>query len=190
MEKKLYKKIETAYAAKESVENPEAIRRLERHIILDAVDRLWQEHLYAMDGLRTGISLRAYAQKDPLVEYKHEAFNLFSTLMADLNQEILNNMFRSATTILAFEQLLASLPQEFIHREIEQFGMANSTTAGTPRRRTGMPQVPSEMMMGGPEEMEMPEEKPFTMRRDMAKIGRNDDCPCGSGKKYKKCCGK
>ncbi len=195
MEKKLYKKVETAYAAKESVENPEAIRRLERHTILDAVDRLWQEHLYAMDGLRTGISLRAYAQKDPLIEYKHEAFNLFSTLMADLNQEILNNMFRSATTILAFEQLLASLPQEFIHREIEQFGMANPAAAGTPRRHAPsahgiQSQVPPEMMMGGPEGMEMLEEKPVTIRRDMSKVGRNDDCPCGSGKKYKKCCGK
>lgn len=197
MEKKLYKKVETAYSAKESVENPEAIRRLERHIILDAVDRLWQEHLYAMDGLRTGISLRAYAQKDPLVEYKHEAFKLFSTLMADLNQEILNNMFRSATTIMAFEQLLASLPQEFIHREIEQFGMANAAASGTPRRRPmptamphGMPQVPTEMMMGGLEDMEMSEEKLTPVRREMAKVGRNDDCPCGSGKKYKKCCGR
>lgn len=198
MAKELYKKVETAYTAKESVENPEAIRRLERHIILDAVDRLWQEHLYAMDGLRTGISLRAYAQKDPLVEYKHEAFNLFSLLMADLNQEILNNMFRSATTILAFEQLLASLPQEFIHREIEQFGMANPATVGIPGRpaQTAMPhgllpQVPPEMMMTGtPEGIGMPEEKLTPIRRDMTKVGRNDDCPCGSGKKYKKCCGK
>jgi len=197
MEKKLYKKIETAYAAKESVENPEAIRRLERHIILDAVDRLWQEHLYAMDGLRTGISLRAYAQKDPLVEYKHEAFKLFSILMADLNQEILNNMFRSATTIMAFEQLLAHLPQEFIHREIEQFGMTNAAAAGIPRRPMsmaiprGMPQIPSEMMISEASEgMEMTEEKLTPIRREMAKVGRNDDCPCGSGKKYKKCCGK
>ena len=199
MAKKLYKRVETAYAVKESVENQEAIRRLERHIILDAVDRLWQEHLYAMDGLRTGISLRAYAQKDPLIEYKHEAYNLFSTLMADLNQEILNNMFRSATTILAFEQLLASLPQEFIHRGIKQFGMANPAAAGSGRRTQppamphNMPQVPPEMMLGMAQEgmQGMPtEEKLSPILRGMAKVGRNDDCPCRSGKKYKKCCGK
>ena len=84
MGQKLYSKVEEAYAAKEAVENPESIRGLERHIILEAVDRLWQEHLYGMDGLKNGITLRSYAQKDPLVEYKHESFDMFSGMMVDM----------------------------------------------------------------------------------------------------------
>jgi preprotein translocase subunit SecA len=182
---KLFHKVEAAYEAKESVEEEESIRRLERHIILDAVDRLWQEHLYAMDGLRTGINLRSYAQKDPLVEYKHEAFTMFTYMMSDLNQEILNNMFRSATSIEAFEQLFANLPQELIHNEIEQFGMGTGNAS---------PQLPPETMpnMEGfpPVEQQEPLEPLVpNYRRDAKKVGRNDPCPCGSGKKYKKCCG-
>lgn len=210
--KKLFDRVELSYNAKESAEDPESIKRLERHIILDALDRLWQEHLYAMDGLRSGISLRAYAQKDPLVEYKHEAYNLFSLLMSDLNQEILSNMFRSATTIQAFEKLFASLPQNFIHREIEQFGaMASAANAAqqassiNQANRTQQPQAVRRMPMMRPPtpanpadlfaEPRHPEEKPeeeksVSYKRDLDKIGRNDDCPCGSGKKYKKCCGK
>jgi len=102
----LLKKIETAYEVKESTEDPDSLRWLERNIILEAVDRLWQEHLYGMDHLRSSITLRAYAQKDPLIEYKHEAFTMFSALMADVNQEILTNMFRSATSIASFENML------------------------------------------------------------------------------------
>ena len=184
--KKIYSKIEDAYTAKEAVEDEESLRNLERYIILDPVDRLWQEHLYAMDGLRSGIMLRSYAQKDPLVEYKHEAYEMFSRMMNDLNQEILNNMFRSATRIEAFEQIFANLPQELIHKEIEQFGNEN----------TGYSQLAAQHMQRQQQEgHEMPPEyadmmKVETYHRDDSKIGRNDLCPCGSGKKYKKCCGK
>ena len=185
--KKLYEKVENAYTEKESFESQESIRGLERHIILDAVDRLWQEHLYGMDGLRTGISLRSYAQKDPLVEYKHEAFDMFAGMMADMNQEILNNMFRSATSLEAFEQLFASLPQELIHREIEQFGqIGGSAPQANPNTAQQLPEGMSPE--GHPEFIESPQ--PVTYQRDDSKVGRNDPCPCGSGKKYKKCCGK
>ncbi|HBM14747.1 MAG TPA: preprotein translocase subunit SecA [Lentisphaeria bacterium] len=209
MYKRLFDRVELSYNAKESAEDSSAIRRLERHIILDAIDRLWQEHLYAMDGLRSGISLRAYAQKDPLVEYKHEAFSLFSLLMADLNQEILTNMFRSATTIQAFEKLFASLPHNFIHKEIEQFeGTATTTTKTVQQGNTASsaPRSSASMMQRRPptpanpadlfaEHNQQPqqnqaEEKSISYKRETDKVGRNDDCPCGSGKKYKKCCGK
>lgn len=163
----LIEKIDKAYQAKEELEEPESLKWLERNIILEAVDRLWQEHLYGMDHLRSSISLRAYAQKDPLIEYKHEAFKMFSELMAEINQEILNNMFRSASSLAAFENMLASLPQEMIHDQIDQFG-------------------------GAPEEYgeESGEDNiQITFVRDEPKVGRNDPCPCGSGKKYKKCCG-
>jgi len=163
----LMNKIEKAYKAKEELEDPESLKWLERNIILEAVDRLWQEHLYGMDHLRSSINLRAYAQKDPLIEYKHEAFKMFSELMAEINQEILTNMFRSASSLASFENMLASLPQEMIHDQIAQFG-------------------------GAPEDFEMPEDgEPvqITFVRDVPKVGRNEPCPCGSGKKYKKCCG-
>jgi preprotein translocase subunit SecA len=181
--KKAYSKVEAAYNAKEAVEDEKSLRNLERYIVLDAVDRLWQEHLYAMDGLRSGIMLRSYAQKDPLVEYKHEAFDMFSSMMNDLNQEILNNMFRSATRVEAFEQIFANLPQELIHKEIEQFGQEQS----------GYSQVAAHHMQQA-EQGEMPPEYEEmtveTYHRDDNKVGRNDTCPCGSGRKYKKCCGK
>ena len=181
--KKVYSKVEEAYNAKEAVEDKESLRNLERYIVLDAVDRLWQEHLYAMDGLRSGIMLRSYAQKDPLVEYKQEAYDMFASMMNDLNQEILNNMFRSATRIEAFEQIFANLPQELIHKEIEQFG----------HEQSGYSQVAAHHMQQA--QGELPQDyddmiKIETYHRDDNKVGRNDSCPCGSGKKYKKCCGK
>ena len=162
-------KIDEAYKIKEDLEEADSLKWIERHTILDAVDRLWQEHLYAMDGLRSSINLRAYAQKDPLIEYKHEAFEMFGELMKEVNQEILTNMFRSASSLSSFENLFASLPQEMIHDQIEQFGGA-----------------------GDAPQQEAPEsEEPvkITFVRDMPKVGRNEPCPCGSGKKFKKCCG-
>ncbi len=177
---KIMNKIETVYKVKSELETPESLKWLERSIILEAVDRLWQEHLYAMDHLRSSINLRAYAQKDPLVEYKHEAYKIFSELMREINQEILMNMFRSATTIAAFEKLFASLPQQLIHDQIAQFGTSSSATAST-----------SAAAPPGEEGGEAPaEEMQMTFSRNLPKVGRNDLCPCGSGKKYKKCCGK
>jgi preprotein translocase subunit SecA len=162
---KIMERINKAYAAKIALEDPESLRWLERHTILEAIDRLWQEHLYAMDHLRSSITLRAYAQKDPLVEYKQEAFQLFSDLMAEISQEVMTNVFRSASSIASFENLLASLPQQLIHDQFGQFDGA------------------------GGEDAEEDEPVQITFVREGPKIGRNDPCPCGSGKKYKKCCG-
>lgn len=180
--KKLMQRIENSYRVKCSLETPESLLWLERNIILEAIDRLWQEHLYAMDHLRSSINLRAYAQKDPLVEYKHEAYKIFNELMTEINQEILMNMFRSATTIGAFEKILAALPQQLIHDQIEQFGTAPAPTGSS---ATGSSSA------GGTEGGEPSEgEVQVTYVRQGPKVGRNDPCPCGSGKKYKKCCGK
>ncbi|MEM4248234.1 MAG: SEC-C metal-binding domain-containing protein, partial [Candidatus Nanoarchaeia archaeon] len=183
--KNIMSKIEKAYSVKAELETPESLRWLERNIMLEALDRLWQEHLYAMDHLRSSIGLRAYAQKDPLVEYKREAFKMFEELLKDINQEILMNMFRSATSIAAFERLFASIPQQLIHAQIEQFG----TTAGSASSSSsGMAtQLSPEGEEGG--EQAVPEVN-VTFVRNLPKVGRNDTCPCGSGKKFKKCCGK
>src|SRR5437016_8149040 len=107
----LIEKVKEAYERKSSHEEPTAVKSLERYIILNAIDRLWQEHLYAMDALREGVYLRAYAQKDPLVEYKTEAYDMFVELMANIKNEVLHNLFRSTSNLQAFENFLATLPQ-------------------------------------------------------------------------------
>src|SRR6266581_3444655 len=112
----LIEKIKNAYERKSSHEEPTAVKSLERYIILNAIDRLWQEHLYAMDALREGVYLRGYAQKDPLIEYKTEAYDMFVELMANIKNEVLNNLFRSTSNLQAFENFLATLPQ-FLLRE-------------------------------------------------------------------------
>ena len=176
-------RIREVYKVKEAAEDPEALVWLERHIILNAVDKLWQDHLYAMDNLRSSIGLRAYAQKDPLVEYKQEAFKMFEQLMEDIDQEIVSGMFRSATSIQAFEQIFANLPITMSHEELGQFGMSQEEPAALP------PGSPAQEMKGQP----VPEGEPeinISFHRELPKVGRNDPCPCGSGKKYKKCCGK
>ena len=108
-------RITDAYNSKCSHEDPDAVKGLERYIVLTAVDKLWQEHLFAMDGLREGIQLQRIGQKDPLVEYKNEAYSMFVDLMASLKLEVLHNLFRSTSNIQAFERFLASLPQTLLH---------------------------------------------------------------------------
>ena len=98
-------RVKEIYEVKASAEDPEGLKYLERSIILNAIDRLWQDHLYAMDSLRDSIGLRAYAQKDPLVEYKQEAFTMFENLMDDISNEIIAKMFLSATNMEAFQRM-------------------------------------------------------------------------------------
>ena len=169
-------RVSEMYEIKSALESsPEAMQWLERHIILDAIDRLWQDHLRAMDDLRGSIGLRAYAQKDPLVEYKKEAFNMFDQLMNSIDQEILHNIFRSATTLESFERFMTPQKTQLTqhHQSIDDL---QSVSAGAP------------MQESEPEVKE--EEVQVTFRRELPKIGPNEPCPCGSGKKYKKCCGK
>ncbi len=173
-------RVKEMYDLKASLESsPDALKWLERHIILDAIDRLWQDHLRAMDDLRGSIGLRAYAQKDPLVEYKKEAFNMFDQLMNDIDQEILHNVFRSATTLESFERFMAPPKdrQTLHHQSIDDIPSISAGAAGM---------MPQETAAAEPE---VPEVN-ITFRRELPKIGPNEPCPCGSGKKYKKCCGK
>ncbi|MBR2633102.1 MAG: SEC-C domain-containing protein [Lentisphaeria bacterium] len=172
-------RIEQAYANRNTGMTQEQVDYLERHTVLEAIDRLWQEHLYAMDGLRSSIYLRVYAaQKDPLVEYKHEAYNLFKRLMDQVYHDVAHNLFRmTLTRIESIEEMLANMPQEQVHQLLEQFG-----------GRLPEEEAARQMMEEEPEE---PVEVPgITFYREAPKVGRNDLCPCGSGKKFKKCCGK
>jgi len=167
--------ISDAYDRKSELENPEALGGLERYIILNAVDRLWQEHLYAMDSLRDAVYLRAFGQKDPLVEYKNDAYVMFVDLMDNIKSEVLSNLFRSTTNLQAFEKLLASLPQSLLR-----------TDPLAPTRPS-----PSFDLKAQPEQSETSTIKlELPIKRELPKVGRNDPCPCGSGKKYKACCGR
>jgi preprotein translocase subunit SecA len=181
----LIAKIKDAYERKSSHEEPAAVKSLERYIILNAIDRLWQEHLYAMDALREGVYLRGYAQKDPLIEYKTEAYDMFVELMANIKNEVLHNLFRSTSNLQAFENFLATLPQ-FLLRE-----HAPTAGANAPAVRAHQPQ-PAMAMVGADGEGEDQGEVALDLpvRRSLPKVGRNEPCPCGSGKKYKNCCGR
>ncbi|MFM8878351.1 MAG: preprotein translocase subunit SecA [Verrucomicrobiota bacterium] len=168
----LSQSIREAYELKVSFERADALANIERYTILDAIDRLWQEHLYGMDSLRNSIGLRAYGQRDPLIEYKAEAFKLFDALMVNIKSEICHNIFRSASSLMAFEQFLHNLPQTTIHETAAPF--QDPASAG------GSGDVVSEANEA------LSKAQPV---RAVPRVGRNDLCPCGSGKKYKKCCG-
>ncbi|MBR2127177.1 MAG: preprotein translocase subunit SecA [Akkermansia sp.] len=103
-------KVREMYEKKVAGERPDRVDQMERSIMLQSIDKLWQQHITDMDALREGVRLRAQGQRDPLVEYKKEAYEIFETLMNNIQFEILNNLFRSTTNLNAFEDFLASLP--------------------------------------------------------------------------------
>jgi preprotein translocase subunit SecA len=183
----LVEKISEAYERKSSHEEPSAVKNLERYVILNAIDRLWQEHLYAMDALREGVYLRGYAQKDPLIEYKTEAYDMFVGLMANIKGEVLHNLFRSTSNLQAFETFLSTLPQ-FLMRE--QAPTAPTANGPVPGRRPAFG-TREENGNGQAEENGSDLKLELTpVRREVPKVGRNEPCPCGSGKKFKNCCGR
>jgi preprotein translocase subunit SecA len=154
----LHEKVDERYQAKETLFTPPTLRWLERHILLDIVDAQWKDHLLTLDHLKEGIGLRGYGQKDPLVEFKKEAFTLFDDLMNRIDTEAVRFLFL----------MQPARPQEEA-KQIEQ------------RQQR---QARNLQFQAGPAQAEAP--KPV---RSGAKVGRNDPCPCGSGKKYKKCHG-
>ena len=170
-------RIEKVYEKKHSDLQEDQKLWIARHTVLEAIDRLWQEHLYTMDHLRSSIYLRAIAQKDPLIEYKNEAFKTSETLMGRIYNEVITNLFRATISSLEdFENMLENMPQEQIHELFGQFDESEfaEEQAGT-------------MLTEGDEGSD---DIQITFRRTAPKVGRNDPCPCGSGKKYKKCCDK
>ncbi len=168
--------IRKAYELKVSFEEPDKLAIVERYTILQAIDKLWQEHLYEMDSLRHSIGLRAHGQRDPLLEYKAEAFKIFDELMVNVKTEICHNVFRSASSLLAFENFLRNAPQQTLHQASSAYG------------GTSAPSKASDVVSEAASAVEAAAKaKPV---RTGPKVGRNDPCPCGRGKKYKQCCGK
>jgi preprotein translocase subunit SecA len=172
------KAVREAYKLKISFENPDALKNVERYTILSAIDKLWQEHLYGMDSLRNAIGLRAYGQRDPLIEYKAEAFKMFEELMVNIKTEICRNIFLSASSLMAFENFLRKLPGKTLHQETSAFGGQPASNATVQSNASDIVSEASEAVSKA---------KPV---RSGPRVGRNDPCPCNSGKKYKQCCGK
>jgi preprotein translocase subunit SecA len=184
----LVDKVKKSYDLKCTHEDPNALKSLERYVLLNAIDRLWQEHLYAMDSLREAVYLRAYGQKDPLVEYKNEAYEMFTELMGLIKNEALNNLFRSTSNLAAFEQFLARLPLHLLSGD-QPGGTGTGAMSGTATATAGAAaRRPAPQPSPGGEPGEITLDLPI--RREMPKVGRNDPCPCGSGKKFKNCCGR
>jgi len=169
--------VRKAYDLKISFENPDALREVERYTILSAIDKLWQEHLYEMDSLRYSIGLRGIGQRDPLVEYKSEAYKIFDELMVNIKTEICHNIFRSASSLMAFEKFLLNMPKQTSHQSTSAF----AENAPAPEKKQG-----SDLVSEAADHLS--KEKPVP-KRIGPKVGRNDPCPCGSGKKFKNCCG-
>ena len=187
----LLEKVKKAYEVKEAVEVPEALGALERYVIINAIDKHWQEHLTEMEELRRAIGLRSYGQKDPLVEYKGEAFKYFEELMDNVRLRICTGLFRSASNLQAFENMLALL-----NKGARTEGPENAPVPGAapqPSINTTVTGGGSTGAPGGPprsgRNIKLPMPKPAPVKA-MPKVGRNEPCPCGSGKKYKHCHGK
>ena len=164
------------YTAKADAIGPEVMRHFEKTVMLQVLDDSWKEHLAAMDHLRQGIHLRGYAQKDPKQEYKKEAFEMFTSMLEGMKHEVVGIVskvqVRSEEEVTQMEeQNRQPQPLEYQHPEVA--GFLDDAEDEAP--------IESEAQNPAPT-------KPFT--RDEAKVGRNDSCPCGSGKKYKVCHGK
>jgi preprotein translocase subunit SecA len=155
---------------------------MERFVMLQAIDTHWQEYLRSMDALRQGVGLRAYGQRDPLVEYKREAFTMFSDLMDKIKEEISSRMFRSATSVNALRGFMGAIRQRYVHEQASALGAAPGRCR--PSRPSRPPAPPQAALEAAKQQAKAPPQ-----RRDLPKVGRNDPCPCGSGKKYKNCHG-
>ena len=170
---KLLEVINKHYEKREFILGADVARHIEKTILLEMIDSKWKEHLYAMDGLKEGIGLRAYGQVDPLVEYKNEGFAMFEEMMNRIQDDALEFLFK--VQVISREEpkgVFDSVPQQMIHRDI---GSLASRAAFAAEGQS--PQASPQDAKQAPVEREAP------------KVGRNDPCPCGSGKKYKKCCG-
>ena len=169
LREKILEELEKQYAEKETQAGEEVLRHFEKAIMLQVLDSMWKEHLAAMDYLRQGIHLRGYAQKNPKQEYKRESFEMFTDLLDRIKYDVVTIL--SKVKVNDEEDVEAVENQRRSQSQMEyQHAAAPSATAGEQS------------------EEQVEQEKPFV--RSDEKVGRNSPCPCGSGKKYKQCCGK
>jgi preprotein translocase subunit SecA len=193
VEEALREAFHKAYDEKEAEMSAPILRELERHVYLDVIDEHWMDHLREMDHMREGIGLRAYGQRDPLLEYKREAFAMFEELTRSIREETVRTVFRTA---LVMEPTLARrdpTPAERPGVRLSAGGPGSPPVVALPSRvRVGRPeeQHAAVTAFGTPAQQSPRQaERPGPAATQEPKVGRNDPCPCGSGKKYKKCHG-
>ena len=186
----LWERIVASYDEKEKLVGREVLQRVERDIMLQIVDQQWKDHLYSLDHLKEGIGLRGYGQRDPLVEYKKESFALFQAMKERVDEEIVRYLWW-LRPILSEEapQVRRAAPRRapliMNHPSSES---ATASVFGAPRSAATATQAPPRA--SGPQPARVGgDDIVKTVRREEPKVGRNEPCPCGSGKKYKKCHG-
>ena len=175
--------VQAIYAEKETAIDSTVMRRVERDIMLQVVDSQWKDHLYSLDHLKEGIGLRGYGQRNPLVEYKRESFQMFQAMKERIDEETVRYLWRLRPVQKDGADPQSNTPQ--IRRSApvtlnDPTAQPSAFSGGSTMASAGAP-VPART--GGDDA------KVKTVRRDVAKVGRNDPCPCGSGKKFKKCHG-
>jgi preprotein translocase subunit SecA len=208
----IFEKLQQRYESKEAVIGAEAMRYHERMIMLSVLDSQWKDHLLNMDHLKEGIGLRGYGQHDPLVEYKRESFDMFEAMMAHFQQDTVRYLYlmqiigsdgkpieMSGATPLPVPQ-----PQRVISSTLDAGARTNGATAPAPlpvpepaarKISTTIDRIEAEFQRKKERELEHArmagagDAAAIAQRRSGDKVGRNDPCPCGSGKKYKKCHG-
>ncbi len=169
----ILERVENAYEERRELLGPQLTQELARFVVLQAIDNEWRDHLAAIDELREGIHLRSYAQLDPLIEYQREATYLFQDMMVDIQRLVLEHFFRM--NVVAERQQASAV----------ETGRGDLAPVGAEQQQA--PADDDGALAQGPRPGA---KKPRTFVRDQPKVGRNDPCPCGSGKKYKKCCGR
>jgi len=167
------------YKAKEEIAGSEAMRKFEKQVFLQVLDTLWKEHLSNMDHLRRGIHLRGYAQKNPKQEYKREAFNLFETMLDTMKQDVTRVLCHVRVQSQEEMEEIERRRKEELEREMARAKLRHDQASATDQ---------AEGEGGGGQQGQSA--TPETFVRQERKVGRNEPCPCGSGKKYKQCCGK
>ncbi len=177
-------KLLSLYGVKERDIDSQNLRHLEKMLLLQTIDAKWKDHLYAMDHLKEGINLRSVAQRDPIIEYKREGFEMFQQMYISVSREVIEILFKiqSAEPSQKVKGVFSSLPQKLVHNEF-------SGLSGPEAQDQGLqPIQPSSSSFSSASPQEnAPTFEP--LRKTGPKVGRNDPCPCGSGKKHKKCCG-
>jgi preprotein translocase subunit SecA len=171
LKEKLRKAAHAAFAQKEQALSLPVMRQVERFAMLRIIDERWREHLYEMDQMKEGIGLRAYGQKDPLIEYKSEGFRMFKEMLGMISEQVIELIFK-AQVALEPAPVRRRMPQQMTAMHRESVGMGFEGVGIAPPR--------------APEQQRAGKRQPVVVEE---KIGRNDPCPCGSGKKYKKCHG-
>ncbi len=188
----LWERILQSYDEKEKIVGREVLERVERDIMLQIVDSQWKDHLYSLDHLKEGIGLRGYGQRDPLIEYKKESFELFQAMKDRVDEEIVRYLWWLRPVL---NDEAPPMPRRPAPRRAplilnDPSAESKSVFNGLPRAQAATPASPF-----GPSHDKQParvggdDAAVKTVRRDEPKVGRNDPCPCGSGKKYKKCHG-